>query len=252
MFERTNRTRRFYDLDDSSEDAVLASFKFMRHFAVEHGHSTVVVVVQTLGNIEQLARSIGAQNAKLLRKQHSFRSGGVTFVLGTRRDLRVRGDAPVLAVWANDDVLVELDDCQPPALCAVAGSPERISTWLANWRPEAVREHTTALPAAVADVSELLGTALASITVSINIGSGLVDPDDRAMAVGLFRAFRDGNEPCDPAAARTWAVNHGWTAAGAQQLEQVGREVQSGVQHRTVRALPGNILGLWRDKAAGA
>jgi hypothetical protein len=219
-------------------------------YAEQHGYESAVIVVATRASIENLARNIGPEQARELRRNGRFRVRDVTFRLGTHRELSVSGNAPVVAVSANDDMLVELDDRQPPAICAVAGLGEPIAEWLANWRPEPVRSGTTPLPQPVPGVSSVLEAALRNLTAEVNCGSGLTDPDDKGLAVAIFRKFEAGREPYDPVAARIWAVNHGWTASGARQLEQVAEEVRNGVKHRTVRQLPANILDVYRQQAA--
>ena len=62
MFERENRTERFYDLADAP-DLRVGIEKAVR-YAREHGHETVVVVVPTLERAQDLAPVLGTSPAR--------------------------------------------------------------------------------------------------------------------------------------------------------------------------------------------
>lgn len=233
MFERENRTRRLFDVDDSpGVDAVFVGFESLLGVALEGEHKTAVVILPTLGHTRRLGDSIGPAHASDLRKRGRMTARGIDIMRGTHRDLHVTGTEPVLVMWANDDVLVKVDDRQPPVIIAVASATERIGEWLANWGPGPLRAETTPAAPPEDEVGADAAAALKGLTAAVNCGSGLLDPRDKQAAVRTYRDLAARGVPCAPRAARIWAVNNGWTAEGARQLETVGREVHVGMQHR--------------------
>lgn len=249
MFERENRTVRFYDFTDGPDGVLRVGIKKALDYAQEHEHEVVVVVVQTLDGAADLIGVLGASRARKLRQGAQVQLGEVALCLATKRNLSVGADTPAVVVWAHDDILVELDDRQPPAIIAVASSEGRMPEWLADWRPQPLREATSPLPPAIPNLSPVLEAAMRGMTLQINCGTGLGNSRDKELAVGILRAFEDANEPYEPVALRVWAANHGWTAAGARQLAEVAGEVQAGVRHRSVRKMPADLVGRYRQAA---
>lgn len=253
MFERSDTTARFYvDAPSGDDQAVRDGFRWALDYARANSHEQALLITPGLRNVDDLARSIGRNEAAALTKFRRLDSDGVTFVLATQAKLpSAFTDGPVLAIWTRDRALDKIDTLDAPAICAVAWSPRNIEGWKANWNPVDVRSGAKRSEAD-ALVSPVVEQALEDLTIFVNVGTGLADPSDRASAVQLFKLLRAAGEPFDPKAVGVWAVRHGWDPVDARQLSDVAAKIRDG---RALRAgnetmWRPNVVAQWRAVAA--
>lgn len=181
------------------------------------------------GNLARLPRGIG---------QDSWKTVG-------------RTEPVVIAAWANAEALDKLDT--KTNLRAVLLMPW-VEAESLGWRQargavdilgtHATPELTGPHPVVVA--------ALASVSVMVNLSTGLSHPMDRPKAIWAFKMLRDAGYRWEPDEVRAWALGHGWPPSGAKDLA----EVAAGIKAR--KALHGGTnpfaLGAvkrWEAEAAG-
>ncbi|MDQ3630733.1 MAG: site-specific integrase [Actinomycetota bacterium] len=254
MFERTNRTERFFAIDDHDDNrALVAGMDWLFDFAVEHEHSEATIWFAAVQSITFLERAYDWNVVGALRDRRMLRHQGVSAHVVTPRTRDViRG--PVLAYWPSDDALDELDGRQPTALCAVASAPERIASWLGSWSPGDLLA-PGATPPAVTVSNPVVAVALADLTDSVNHNNGLSSPYERSLTILTFRALLAGGEAYDPAEIRAEAVRLGWEPRFARDLAQLAADMGAGKRPRIPRGgfsdLHPDALARWRAEAAG-
>ncbi len=93
-----------------------------------------------------------------------------------------------------------------------------------------------------------------SLTVVVNLRTGLVDPFYKARAVETFRVLRKAGYSWSPAEIKTWALANGWNVRGAEQLEEVAAGVLAGKAYRLRGSggLRSDSVNYWREKAKQA
>jgi hypothetical protein len=158
---------------------------------------------------------------------------------------------PALALWPSAGTLALLDDHDDVrALAAAPWLLEETEAWRRARRPvdllgQVVQEPETTIAEPVVRV------ALEHLTVSVNLGTGLTHPSDKAHAVRMFEILRAGGHRWDPPEVRAWALTHGWDNRGADDLERYATGILQGRSFRTQRyLLRDDVLELWREEAA--
>jgi uncharacterized protein (TIGR02391 family) len=143
-----------------------------------------------------------------------------------------RPDGPVVGLWVDDWQLEKrLDGLDAPALCVVPWNRADIDQWKANWNPTDLRTGEAAGQAATVG-NPVVEAALRSLTVAVNLSTGLSQPSDRAAAVQAFRLLREAGERFEPSEVQAWAVRNGWRPRHARELSEV---VQAIVDRRSIR-----------------
>jgi hypothetical protein len=103
----------------------------------------------------------------------------------------------------------------------------------------------------MAPLNAVVREALQSLTVKVNLSTGLGHPRDKDAAVWMFRILRDNREPFDSAAVRAWAANNGWSVRGADDLAKVAEAIATGKRIQAgERGWKADVIELWRERAA--
>lgn len=133
----------------------------------------------------------------------------------------------ILCAFPDDDMLKTLDSVRNLRIAVVVPwRMEEVSEWTRAWNPVVLgKEHSEAEYLIENPVVE---EAMVMLTHSINTSTGLTHPSDKSGAVELFRILRDNGELYDPTSLRAWALRHGWTPKGAEDLEGYARAVLAG------------------------
>lgn len=241
MPERGPTTERFYvQAHGPDDDALKVGFRWLLGFARDHGHPRAAVFVPGLQQVENLGRAIGDAAARALKKDRSVSAGDVTLELLIERKLPFAYDGPLLAVWVDDKQLDKLDELCTPALCAIPWVRTDIDGWKSNWNPTDLRTGEAG-GAEETVTNRVVAAALKSLTSTVNLGTGLGHPSDKASAVHMFKALKKAREEFDPDQVRAWAVRHGWRPDDARDLSELAQKVKEG------RAVRGGSRKMWRD-----
>jgi hypothetical protein len=255
MHPRPRETERvFVDCEGPDDKALADAFRWLVQ-EVERRQLPGVIVTYAKSNAENLSRVLGERGAAALIAGRSLpvKTQTVSLVTVTKRlPYSLRGSV-VLSVWLDDKHLSALDDAQPAAICAVPWIPDSIQKWRRSWNPRELRKGLPSAPEVAIDNAVVI-EALQSLTVSVNLSTGLSHPSDRDDAIHTFRALRHGREAYDPAAVRAWAVQNGWSATGADELQEIAQGVLEGKRFRTREPAgrSSESLAYWRKRARGA
>jgi hypothetical protein len=75
--------------------------------------------------------------------------------------------------------------------------------------------------------------ALRSLTISVNLSTGLAHPSDWDHALYIFRALRAGGHRIDGDEIERWALANGWSYRHAADVGQLARDIAAGKTKRT-------------------
>jgi len=162
---------------------------------------------------------------------------------------------PVLAVWADDKVLGQIDDdYRVTAVCTVLDSLTHAPLWLKARQPTEIGGSDSVLPPAV-DLDPIARVALEQLTRHVNLGTGLTHPSDRGYAIETVQALHAGRRKLSPDDVHAWAAQHGWRPDGANDLRDLVIGVAAGkhYRHRGGTLRPASeLLAIWKREAAKA
>ena len=99
----------------------------------------------------------------------------------------------------------------------------------------------------------VVAAAMKSVTMMVNLSTGLSHPMDRPKAVSAFRILRNGGHSWTEAEIHAWAMANGWRPADARELAELGQKIADGQRVQTKGGgLSKESLRIWRDEAAAA
>jgi hypothetical protein len=201
-----------------------------------------------LENFRSLSHIVG--NIDAIVKNKVFTLNAVPINLATLRTGSVAG--AVLALWTDDKMLQEIEDWwRPPAICAIPWLRRHIARWVEAHGPTELRSGTIGATKTVAN--PVVIEALNSLTLSVNLGTGLGHPSDHDAAVWTFRALKDAREAFDPDEVRAWAAAHRWQMRHAEELGDIAEKVLDGRRIKThSRPWKSNIVSYWRERAGSS
>ncbi len=138
----------------------------------------------------------------------------------------------ILAMYAGKSMLDKVDDCPNAyAVVVLPGRKDQTSEWARAWNPEIVGEKLKGPSKPLID-NPVVEKALELLTDHVNLNNDLLTDHDRGPVVELLRRLRDLGELYDPSALRAWAVGHGWSPRGADELQRVAKAV---LERRRIR-----------------
>ena len=171
------------------------------------------------------------------------------------KTMRNEGLSPVvIACWPDATMLDRIDaSSRAKALVVLPwGSEQEIESWrVAHQAVDLLGKAEPAIEASIAD--PVVEQAMKSVTMMVNLSTGLAHPMDRPKAVWAFRHLKKAGHAWTPQEVETWAASNGWDRRHARDLAEIsekilaGRRLQAGSS--PVRA---DIIEVWREKASQA
>jgi hypothetical protein len=239
--------RSFVDTAGPDYPAALRAVAWTVQWALDHGSTSAGLFVNSMQQIEPLGQVIGESSAKRLGRTKSLTTSGVKIDLLTERTAPMsftRG--PVVGVWVNDRELQALDDLMAPAICAVPWSS--IEQWKATWGPLDIDSGTAAPLLEIAN--PVVEAAMKSLTLMVNLSTGLGHPSDKASAIGFFKQLKAAREPFDVNEVRAWARRNGWRSRDAEALSALVGRIDAGAPVRGGQPgrLKPNLVQVWREE----
>jgi hypothetical protein len=228
---------------------VRRGFRWLIEFAEKHGYSEAAIVVSSLHQVEDLVAILAVDASAL--KARILQGDGVTVNVYTERSLpSLLHGIPVLGVWVDDKQLDKLDDLLPPGICAIPWNRVDIDGWKQSWNATDVRTGE-AVGSQETVTNPVVAAAMASLTTSVKLSTGLGHPSDKASAVQMFKALKKANEVYSPDEIRGLAVRSGWRSKDARELSELGQKVLDGrpVQGSKREMWREDIVEIWRQEA---
>jgi hypothetical protein len=162
--------------------------------------------------------------------------------------------AVVIAAWPNLRAIEKIEEraYRLRAMCVLPWGPaDQLDPWIAaRGATDLLGSADRPAPGITDPVVE---TALRSLTLSVNLSTGLGNPRDRASAVWAFRALKRARHAWDPAEIHAWAMANGWRAEDARELRTVAEGVAAGKAYK-VGPSPwrSDIVDVWSAEAQGS
>ncbi|MEY2476371.1 MAG: hypothetical protein QOG87_1686 [Actinomycetota bacterium] len=206
-----------------------------------------------LGWAVKRATAHGSGITVVAPSKSNFRDGALARLPRTIRQeswKTVRSTAGVVvAAWANDGALDKIDVM--PNLKAMILMPwveaESLAWRQARGAVDILGVHSTP---ALAGPNPVVAAALESVTVMVNLSTGLAHPLDRPKAIWAFKLLRDAGYDWEPEVVKAWALAHGWRPDGANELAEVaaGIKARKALRGGTNPFAPGAV-DRWRADA---
>lgn len=222
-------------------------------FATEtKGERLVVTPIKDQLTSGHLAEVLGDTGPALAAGRSVRGPSGETLRAATSRTFPPSGWAggPVLAAWPDDKSVAAIDqDFRVEALCVIPWLYEWVQSWAVGRRAidllaldEKVRAPRISDP--------VVEQAMRSLTISVNLSTGLSHPSDRAAAIETFRALKKARISWEPAEIEAWAIDNGWSVDDARTLRDVAQGVLNGRRYQTDRRpWRPDIVKYWREEA---
>ena len=203
-----------------------------------------VVLVTPSKNIfgTTLESVVGQDVIKVLEKGNSITlSGNISMKLESERTLNVyRSYKILIALYPNKRMLDKIDsikDCAHTII--VPWTMESIEEWAGTWSPKVIGND---IPQKQITIDNpVVEEAMKLLTGAVNLSTGLSHPSDKADAVELFRILFKNREEFDPTSIKAWALQHGWSTSGANQI----RDIAEAINNR--RPIRGGTHPHWRE-----
>jgi hypothetical protein len=216
--------------------------------------SDVVLFIPTKSQLDGtiIDATLGERVCRALKKGEGVSlSDGSFLTCETKRTFKnYMPTEVVLCVFPDKDMLKALDSIRSLKVAVVVPwHMEEVSEWIRAWNPIILgKEHGEAERLIAKPVVE---EAMVMLTRYINTSTGLTHPSDKGRVIELLKILRDNGELYDPASLRAWALRHGWTPEGAEDLEKYAQAV---LNRRSVRgdkhAWSPDIIEILRQRAS--
>ena len=194
---------------------------------VDSRGSVGAIVVPAVNAISSLDRAIGPEAAAFATTHRHFTTSGTRIEVFSDRTKPGHFDGPILVPWSNDAMVNAAEEMEPPAICAIPWAEGDLAEWKRAWNPVDPR---TDEPVGVTPVtpSPLVEQALASLTATVNMSTGIHHPSDERAAKRLFKALYLSGERLDETEIRTWTLSHDWAPRHAEHLAQLVGKIAAG------------------------
>lgn len=253
------KSRKLYISSNGPEaEPVKKGFFWLLETAVRAGSDGAYLVTLSLGNLEgAISEALGEDLVKLLERDKSvtvvLEGASVNLDLLTERiDSGSIHKGPALVIYPNAKMLERVDDHDEITdVLVVPWIMEDIQEWIETWNAQELgMEHKQVDEPAFSD--PVVEAALKSLTIRVNLSTGLGHPSDRDTAIWLFRNLKRENIRYNPIEIKGWLVRHGWSARHANKVKEVAEKIQNGKRLRTYHEDDmwiENIVEIWREEA---
>jgi hypothetical protein len=77
-------------------------------------------------------------------------------------------------------------------------------------------------------MTPLVNEALKSLTIMVNLTTGILHPSDETFAKEYFKALYKEGEPLDSSEIAVWAEKNGWKSKHAKELGKLAQKIGDG------------------------
>lgn len=190
----------------------------------------VILLVHTKRQFDGtcLAGHVGRGAAKSLA--HGKSAGlpwSATLRLGTMQTIRTGSNKAVVIAYFADNKLLELVDglVNVAGVVAVPDFPDCVDQWISRWNPIVHGQAQRAEEVLIEDA--VFENGLRSITSSINLANGIMNPRDKQTADEALRILRVKGHVADPQKIKSWAIKNGWKLGAANELAALATKISN-------------------------
>jgi hypothetical protein len=227
----------YLNCDPCREDAVVVGVQWLWQQVKGNGGAPLIVT-PVLDQVARLRASVPGASQIQAESQTTYSRSGW------------RG-GPVLAVWPDRKMLTMLDDdWRVTAICAVPWVLDSLKDWIRGRQAKDLMG--TAPTVTGPQLDPVVEQALESLTRTVNLGTALSNSMDKTAAVSYLRALERAGYKWSPEDILAWAMGHGWSNRGAQELADVARGVKEGRRFQVIKgALRSDpeLIAYWKERA---
>ena len=237
-----------------NKTAVVNGFQWLSELGKnDEEKRSALLAVPLKSNLQGVISSvIGEQATKAIAKDNRLQLADVKISLITQRDKVYSWDGPVLAIYPNKKLLDKIDDLSGVTdVLVIPWVPDEVEYWIDTWSAielgATLSEEDTNM-----SLHPVVEAALKSLTVRVNLSTGVSHPRDRSATIELFKILRDAGIPYEPYDVRAWLMaNGGWNSKGANDVEKIASDILARKRLKTVTSggWRKNILDIWRKAA---
>lgn len=250
-----DRPRFYVEAKGPDVEAVRVGLKWLAEAANRCGGSEAILAIPTKRNLlgSVLTEALGESAAKALNagRPVSLTTGVALKLVTYRMSLYPQTPTPILCVYTSKAFLDKVDATHNVSeMCVVPWIMDEVRQWVETWAPEELTGKGTEPQARPLD--PIVEEALLSLTVVVNVASGLSHPSDRATAIQVFKILYRNQVPFEPEAVRRYLIAEcGWQPTDADEVKSIAQGVLVGRRFRRGRpSLRRNIFQQWKKRAS--
>jgi hypothetical protein len=239
----------FIRSEGPSFDSVKKAFEWLKRYPSERGF----IAVMGYGNLNGVISDvIGEEAVKSLKRTGSCFLQGKELLLVTERKPIYSGDnLPIVVFFPTTKFLDQMDSI--PNISAILVVPwimKEVELWIKTWNATELGKPKQKKKPLISN--KVVEQALRSLTLSVNVSTGITHPLDRSRAIQTFEILRDAGEMFSPDEVKAWLIAEGgWKATHAQEVAEIAQKVLEGKRLRKgAPAWRKDILKIWREEAA--
>lgn len=190
----------------------------------------VVLLTHTKHQLDHtsLSTMLGANAAKALRNNQKVRLPfGGDLRHETMRTMRRFGRRTIIIAFYGEREMLDFVD-GIPGLVGVVVVPDLEGSaldWIERWNPKIHGEERGETAPLIEDPVVL--NALKTLTMLVNLSTGISHPRDKEQANEIVRILRAKGHQLDPQKIKSWAIRNGWDPRGADDLARIVDKVAS-------------------------
>ena len=225
---------RFYiDTAGNDDEAYREAMLYACQLAEQFPETTrIILLIGQKGSDGWFARLFDDKTVKKLYTGEKFNNCRLIFKFETLRTYKEQYDKQhdiVISCGIRADDLFAIDDFYcVHSIIAIPWVKEHTQDWIDTWTPTEIRNGQKPQNE-IEDVSCIVQRALANLTGSINMSTGIMHPGDEELAKTYLLALYNNGEVINPAALRRHMVNElGWDTKHAQAVFDLAEILNSG------------------------
>ncbi|MFX1286117.1 MAG: hypothetical protein ACFFB5_20905 [Promethearchaeota archaeon] len=214
------------------QKAIQIGFKWLLEKIPEKGKGLIVVPTKNQLKLSDISTVFPENMIKGLLKSNKFiTKDGYKFHLMTDRIDIIRFDGPVLAIFPMPSLIDKIDNVyELKDVFIIPWGENDIMNWLDTWSPTEYltgKQYRSTLA-----ISSEIADELESLTLGVNLSTGISHPSDRREAIRLFQRLKSSNIEYDPRSVKLWLIKKGWKTKHAEDVKKVAQMIKEGKRPR--------------------
>lgn len=254
----TRRRKLYISSYGPMEEPIKQGFVWLWDTAVRENTLRAYLAVPTLRNLDGVvADCLGNAFVKELKrdKRMSVSHEGASLTIGLlteRIDPYSSYQGPALVLYPNARLLEKMDDHDKVTdVLVVPWIMADIEEWIQIWNAQELGAGDQQ-PNEPAFSDPVVEAALKSLTMRVNLSTGIAYPSDRDLAVWIFLRLNQARIRYNLIEIKGWLVRHGWRSKHANEVKKIAAKIQSGKRvriHSRREMLVDNVVEIWRESA---
>ena len=240
------------------EEPIKIGYRWLLDAAVREGQTQAYLAALTMRILDGVvADCLGNAFVKVLKRDKrisvSHDGAGLTLDLLTERiDSTSRYQGPALVMYPNARLLEKMDDHHEVTdVLVVPWIMADIEEWIQIWHAQELRTEDEQ-PSEAEFSDPVVEAALKSLTMGVNLSTGIAHPSDRDLAVWVFLRLNQARIRYNLVEIKGWLVRQGWMSKHANAVKEVAAKIQNGKRvrmHSRREMLDDNVVEKWRESA---